>query len=148
MVELPGHRVHRYLDRELFGKSYYRIHREMDRPYLFLGKTHRVLFHDPCSALAIAQRWYPGDDNAKLAALFHIYIDNTCSENPSLKAQLKFLANRDAKERASAKRRKCNRRTTGCDEKEKKRTADPVKKFIQFLEKVREFKALAEDFLK
>jgi hypothetical protein len=140
--------VHRYLDLELFGKSYWRIHREMDKPYIFLGKAHRVLFHDPCSALAIARRWYPHDDNAKLAALFHIQIDNICSENPILKAQLKFLANKDAKERASSKRRKCNPRIAKSGEKGKKKPADPAKEFARFLKKAMEFKALAEDFLK
>ena len=133
---------------ELFGKSYWRVHREMEKPYIVLGRKHRVLFHDPCSALAIARKWYPGDPDAKLAALFHIYIDNACSENPALKAQLELLASREAKARSSAKRRKCNRKTTGSGAKGKKKPADPAKEFIRFLKKAMQFKALAEAFFK
>ena len=79
---LPSHKVHCYVDRTLFGRSYWRVHRQIDMPYLFLGKKHRVLFHDPFTAIAIAQRLYPGDPMAEEAALVHLHIDSVCSSDP------------------------------------------------------------------
>lgn len=64
----------------------------MDTPFKFLGKSHRILFHDPATASLIASRLYPGDKNAFLAAQYHILIDEACSRNPLLKEVLETLA--------------------------------------------------------
>jgi hypothetical protein len=143
---LPSHRVHCYVDRKLFGKSYWRVHRAMDRPYLLFRRKHRNFFHDPLSAIAIAKRYYPKDPNAIKAALYHITLDNLCSANPAFKAWLEALAKEYAKKRASARKKKHSLTPAGYGAKAPTRTADPVKEFIRFLEKVKEFKALAEDF--
>jgi hypothetical protein len=100
---MPGPEVHTYVDRLLFGRSYWRIHREMDRPYKILGKYHRVLFHDPILAYVIANRQYPNDANAIAAAQCHIALDNMCSRDKGLKRTLERLARLDRKKRKSTK---------------------------------------------
>lgn len=132
--------MHCYMDRKLFGKCYRHIHREMDKPYLILGKKHRVLFHDYYSALVIAEKWYPGELNARLSALFHIRLDEMCSSDPVLKANLEFLAEkRGGAKKGNAKWRKRTAEGSG-------KTGDPTKDFMRFLEKVKKFKDLAEEF--
>jgi hypothetical protein len=103
---VPGWRVHVYLDRMYFGKSYSKIHRKMDEPFLFLGRKHRVLFHDPFSAFVIAKTYYPDDPNALAAANLHILMDETCTRDPGLKLMLEGFAMLDRKK----KRRKRKRR--------------------------------------
>jgi hypothetical protein len=100
---MPGPEVHTYVDRLLFGRSYWRIHREMDRPYKYLGKYHRILFHDPLLAYVIARKQYPNDPNAIAAAQCHIVLDNMCSRNRGLKKALERLAKLDRKKRRGTK---------------------------------------------
>jgi hypothetical protein len=146
---VPSHRVHLYLDRKLFGKTYWRIHREMDKPYLFFGRTHRIFFHDPVSAVAIARKHYKGDAFAQQAALLHIFIDRACSSNPRFKAELQFLADLDAKERArlrkrgenKRKKRRRARRTRA--ERKAARAIDPLEKFDVFLQRAKQITELA-----
>lgn len=98
---MPGLRTNRFVDLMFLNKSYWRIHRAMDKPVKYLGRTHRVLFHDPISALAIAENFYPGDPDAQTAALLHIEYDMICSADPDYKRQLE----RDARlYKASSKR--------------------------------------------
>ena len=73
---MPSHSVHNYVNRLLFGRSYWKINREMDKPYVFLGRYHRVLFHEPAWAYLIASKFYPGDPNAVLAAQSHFVLDS------------------------------------------------------------------------
>jgi len=89
---VPGWDVHAYADRVYFGRSYYKIHREMDWPYKILGKDHRKFFHDPISASIIAEQCYPGDPNAEEAAFLHIILDQLCSENPEFRKLLEKFA--------------------------------------------------------
>jgi hypothetical protein len=114
---LPGLSVHSYIDRLFFGKSYWRIHRRMDGPVATLGKNHRILYHDPPTACAIARSLYPSDPIAERAAVYHIIVDHLCSQNPSLKRSLERLA----KSRGKKKRRKieAHARKTRKDPKEK-----------------------------
>jgi hypothetical protein len=65
----------------------------------FLGRGHRVLFHDFPSACLIAQKCYPGDPNAIYAACEHIFLDEQCSANPEFKKQLEELAIQSSKNR-------------------------------------------------
>jgi len=102
---LPDMRVHTYIDRWILGKSYPKIHKEMDRPFKRLGRRHRSMFHDSVSAIAIAQRLYPGDPVAVRAALHHIYFDNICSNNPEFKETLEIVVRLD-----SIKKRRKNKR--------------------------------------
>ena len=151
---MPGHRVHRYVDRMLYGRSYWKIHVKMDLPYLVLGSTHRVLFHDPATAAFIAESCYPNDPNAVQAALGHIYIDRLCSNNPILKASLEFLANKDVRNRAKSrkirKNRKKKRRVAGVKSRRKRRTQqnDPFEEFEEFYKKVKQLQNLAKELSK
>lgn len=89
---MPGWRVYRFIDLLNFGRSYYKIHEEMDWPWKILGKDHRKYFHDPLSAPVIAEHCYPDDPNAVEAAYVHILLDQLCSENPEYKKSLEKLA--------------------------------------------------------
>jgi hypothetical protein len=89
---VPSLRVHAFVDRTLFGKSYYKIHRRLDEPVKYLGRGHRVLFHDFPTAYLVAQECYPGDPNAVLAAYEHILLDEVCSADPEYKKLLEKLA--------------------------------------------------------
>ena len=103
---MPSHLIHFYVDRLFFGKVYYRIHRQMDSAYQYFGGAHRVFWHDPISAYAIAANEYPGDRNAISSALLHIQIDQECSADPVFHRQLNFLAEEDAQKRKHNKKRK------------------------------------------
>jgi len=103
---LPGIRVHTYLDKWFLGKSYPKIHKEMDRPFKRLGRRHRLLFHDPVSAIAIAQRLYPGDPKAVRAALLHITIDNICSQNPEARETLEITVRLNSMKKRRKRKRK------------------------------------------
>jgi len=50
------------------------------------------MFHDPISAIAIAERLYPGDPVAVRAALFHIYLDEMCTRNREFKKTVEAAA--------------------------------------------------------
>jgi hypothetical protein len=118
------------VDRECFGKAYWKIHRKMDAPVLLLGKKHRVLFHDPVSAMAIADLCFPGDPNARNAALMHIELDEMCTTNPQRKKQLEILANEDADRRKRTRRR---RKKTQPVPRELKKSQDFFKKINEVL---------------
>jgi hypothetical protein len=107
---LPGPKIHRLIDLMYFNKSYWKIHHYMDKPVFFLRANHRVLFHDVGSALAIAEKTYPGDPNAKVAALLHIQVDNLCTANPQFKMQLESYVKLYEKR----KRRKPKQKTADC----------------------------------
>jgi hypothetical protein len=102
---MPGWRVHKYVDVVFFGKSYSKIHRKMDEPVLFLGKRHRVLFHDAPAAALIAKQSYPDDPHAIEAAYLHILTDQLCTADLAYKKFLTTLAllNRPKKRRKMKK---------------------------------------------
>jgi hypothetical protein len=101
---LPKFVVHAYVSRLFFGKSYWKVHREMDRPFKYLGRRHRILFHDFSSAYAIASELYPGDFNAVQAAWLHIHLDEQCSNDPELRRWLENLVSLDSTRRMGARR--------------------------------------------
>lgn len=101
---MPDLRLHTYIDRWLLGKSYPKIHKEMDRPFKRLGRRHRSMLHDPVSAIAIAQRLYPDDPVAVRAALHHIYFDDMCSKNPEFKETLEIQARLDSMRKRRSKK--------------------------------------------
>jgi hypothetical protein len=135
-VLLPSHKIHCFVDRKLFGKSYWRLHRQIDMPYLFLGREHRVLFHDPVTAVAIARKLYPGDPRAEEAALVHIQLDMHCSSNRFFAQWLEIWAEKDARERKSARKKKAK-------PKKRRVSSDPVEEFRVFLEKMQEIRLWA-----
>ena len=73
----------------------------MDRPFKYLGRFHRVLFHDPVLAYVIARKQYPNDANAIASAQCHIALDNLCTRNPGFKRILIGLVKRDRKKKKS-----------------------------------------------
>ena len=93
---MPSRKVHVYIDKWFFGKSYWKIHKEMDKPHKRLGRRHRALFHDPASAIDIAKRFYPNDPKAVRAALLHITFDDICSRDPEFRKTLEVLATLDS----------------------------------------------------
>ena len=138
---MPSHRVHNFVDRQMFGKSYWQLHRNLDLPYLFMGRKHRVLFHDGFSSVLIARRLYPGDSRAEQAAIVHCQIDALCSNDPFLRTQLEFLANLDAAERKKTRRKSRKRKASSSG---KRKQADPLKDFVGLMEKMVEIKKLAK----
>lgn len=96
---MPSHEIHCYVDRLLFGRSYWRLHKQLDKPVLLLGKRHRVLFHDGLTSMAIALQLYPNDRKALEAALVHVQLDWLCSSNPFFAKQLKHFAQKDSRRR-------------------------------------------------
>jgi hypothetical protein len=94
---VPNHKIHCYVDRLLFGKSYWRLHKQLDKPALLLGKRHRVLFHDGLTSMVIALELYPNDRRAMEAALVHIQLDKLCSSNPFFAKQLGYFAEKDSR---------------------------------------------------
>jgi hypothetical protein len=93
---LPSFKVHAYVDKQLLGKVYTKVHLQMDSAVPYLGARHRILYHDPFSVSAIAWNTYPGDAKAQLAAFLHIIVDRGCSAYPVFRVFLEWLAEMDA----------------------------------------------------
>jgi len=92
---MPGHTSHNYVDELLFGRSYPRVHKAIDRPYFVLGRKHSWLFHTPEEAhfmgsLASSDQW------GGLAGLTHVKLDKKCSEDKEFKKVIDFMAEQDA----------------------------------------------------
>lgn len=131
---MPGWRVHVYLDRMFFGKSYWKIHRKMDSAVVVLGRKHRILYHDAAAAAAIAQDCYPGDADAIEAAYLHILTDELCTADPGYKKSLTALA-------------LLNRPKKGQKMKKSKEKEDPLfKKFRSDAKKLEELQRLFRAF--
>jgi len=75
---MPSGNIHRKISRMVVGDSCKAVHRFMDFPYRFLGKSHRILLHDPVSAVVVGYllNGLPGAG----AALSHILTDYVSSE--------------------------------------------------------------------
>jgi hypothetical protein len=101
----------------------------MDWPCKIYRKDHRAFLHDPLSAIAIAESYYPGDPDAVTAALLHIYVDQQCSEDPQYKKLLEKLTLLDKR-----KGRRKKEKTT--------RTSTTEKHFLTDMKKVVELKKL------
>lgn len=140
--ELPSHRVHVYMDKVFFGKSYWRIHRAMDWPYLYVGRHHREYFHDAFSCSLIALEEYSGDPHAYSAALLHVQLDELCSWNPGYKRHLEMMAELEAEERKRKRRKRKKRRK----QRKRRRMMMVDREFEEFILKVRRFEVLARVF--
>ena len=108
---MPGHQVHRFGDRMMFGRSFWRLHVALDKPYLVFGRRHRMFFHDPGSAVLIARKIYPGDTQAEASALLHLEFDNMCTADPNLKKRLEVLAKKYYKNRRQSQKSKKKKKT-------------------------------------
>jgi len=116
---MPSHKLHCFMDRMCFGKSYRKLHEALDKPYLVLGRKHRVIFHDGWSAMEVAKRVCWGDPVALEAAALHLYLDEKCSHDRAFHEELKRWAERDAQERKQARSKDTRKR------KKKKGLATP-----------------------
>jgi hypothetical protein len=103
---MPKHKVHNYSDKLLFSKNFAKIHRAIDRPYVFLGRKHRSVFH------TFEEAYYlgcivGGGHTAGAAGMFHVWLDQECSKDKNFKKWLELSADLDRKlTREIAKRRK------------------------------------------
>jgi hypothetical protein len=88
---LPKHKLHRYFDEILLGKSYGAVHRAIDHPYIFLRRKHRKMFHTPKEAYVVASSASP-DPQAGLSGLLHVWLDKKCSEDKEFKKRLEIMA--------------------------------------------------------
>lgn len=124
---LPKHYVHHFIDRVWLGKAYPKVHRKMDRPFLFFGKQHRELFHDFPTAYFIAREEYPEDPRAIQSAYLHIYYDELCTWDPEYGKYLEKLAKLDRQKRKASKKKRKKR-------KPKKKKEDAWESFLRFME--------------
>jgi hypothetical protein len=108
---MPGWRVHEFIDWVNFGRVYRKIHRKMDEPVWFLGRSHRVLFHDNAWAYLIAKEFYPGDTDAITSAQYHLYYDGLCSGDREYKKMLERfeILSRGRRRKDLARRRRAER---------------------------------------
>jgi hypothetical protein len=106
----------------------------MDEPVVFLGKKHRVLFHDVPSAYLIAKECYPGDPDAVASALLHILTDHQCSEDPYYRKFLEQMEMLDRKKRTPKRKRKKTKRAP--------KKNDPMEGAFAYLEKMEEAERL------
>ena len=72
---MPSHRsCTERLQLACLGKPHDKVHKAIDYPYKFLGPKHRILFHDPITAVIVA-RTASKEKGAGLAAVLHIATD-------------------------------------------------------------------------
>jgi len=81
-------RVHR-LDARTFGYSN-KVNEAIDGPYSWLGSKHRILFHDPISAMMLGQIVDP--ENGARGGLRHFVLDSAASADPNLRKSLELAA--------------------------------------------------------
>ena len=101
---MPSFNAHCKVSKELFGKSYWRIHKWIDSAYPILGRSHRRYFHDDMSAMGFALSLYPGDPGAVEAARFHLVLDEMCSADPAFKKYIEAWAKKRVKRRNPKKK--------------------------------------------
>ena len=134
---MPSHLVHSYMDRLCFGRVYWKVHRQMDSAYQYFRGRHRIFWHDPSSACAIAANAYPGNKNAITSALLHIQTDNMFSANPFLHNQLWLLAKEDVNKRKRDKKQKIKR-----PKKKAPLNSSELEKTEKFIEQILELPGL------
>jgi hypothetical protein len=91
---MPKHKLHRYVDKVIYGKSFPEVHRALDLPYIFLGKKHREVFHTLDEAFmmgSIASQ----DPRGGFAGLTHVWLDRECSRDKDFRRFVEFMAHQD-----------------------------------------------------
>ncbi|MEM7821597.1 MAG: hypothetical protein QXX38_02165 [Candidatus Aenigmatarchaeota archaeon] len=85
---MPSRYLHKKFSKFLVEDECEKTHKAIDYPVKFLGRRHRILFHDPISAVAIGllANSYKG----VCAGLSHIFLDYCCSKIPELKYLAEF----------------------------------------------------------
>ncbi|MDI6798472.1 MAG: hypothetical protein QMD12_00510 [Candidatus Aenigmarchaeota archaeon] len=75
---MPNRNIHKKISRAIVNDSCERVHYLIDLPYKFLGRKHRILFHDPISAVIVG--YLTGGKKGTISALTHIATDYCMSE--------------------------------------------------------------------
>jgi hypothetical protein len=83
------------VDKLFFGKAFGEVHRLIDMPVLWLGRKHRVLFHDYHEAFVLGAL-ASTDYRSASAGYLHVWVDKLCSEDKYFKKWLEFSARQDA----------------------------------------------------
>jgi hypothetical protein len=86
---MPSRYKHKKFSKLLIGYPCDKTHKVIDYPVKFLGKNHRMLFHDPISALAIG--FLLDGQKGSLSALTHLFLDEVYSRNKILRKVIDYL---------------------------------------------------------
>ena len=70
---MPSRRVHTRLSEALLGDRCNATHAVIDYPFRFLGRGHRILFHDPASSMIIG--YLADGEKGVVSALMHLVED-------------------------------------------------------------------------
>lgn len=134
MVKVPSHKFHVFMDRQLFGRSFRRLHKALDKPYAVFGRKHRIFFHDYWSAIEVAKRICPGDPTAIQAATIHVYLDEQCSTDRNFHKFLKWQSEEDARQRKLTRKNRLSGQKRQSSPKELKQLRKICKKLIEIRE--------------
>lgn len=80
---MPSRYIHKQISKILVKKECDRTHKIIDYPVKFLKAKHRILFHDPLSAMIIG--FLADGRKGVYAGLLHMATDYCCSEHRILK---------------------------------------------------------------
>ena len=88
---MPERYLHEKITKILLNEKCSRTHKFIDYPVKYLGRRHRILFHDPLSAflIGLVADGYKG----AIAGILHILTDkyiNTKFRKEALKLLIKF----------------------------------------------------------
>jgi hypothetical protein len=86
---MPSGYMHKKISKFFLGKTCEKTNKIIDYPVRFLGKKHRVLFHDPLSAMAIG--YFTNGSDGVYSGLLHLAVDRICSEYKIVKKLLDLL---------------------------------------------------------
>jgi hypothetical protein len=86
---MPSRYKHKKISKILTSYSCERTHKLIDYPARFLGKKHRILLHDPISALIVG--FLSDGLKGSISALSHIALDETYSKNKLFKQLIDYL---------------------------------------------------------
>jgi hypothetical protein len=102
---LPGHKAHRYADKLMFGKSFPKVHKAIDFPYIIYKRSHRKYFHTYKEALPIGYM-ITGEAKGALSGAFHVWLDRACSEDKEFKTWLQWATEENTRFRRQMARQK------------------------------------------
>lgn len=88
MIKLPDLQTHKNISKLLIGEECEITNKIIDYPVRFLGRNHRIFFHDPISAALIGI--LTGEENGMYSALLHLVIDKY-STNQLAKLVIEYL---------------------------------------------------------
>jgi hypothetical protein len=93
---MPKHKTHKYFARLLLGKAYSKVDKQIDLPYVWLGRKHRKLFHTYYEAFCVGYI-NSGEWKGALAGIYHVWLDRKCSEDLRFKKFMDLMSREDAR---------------------------------------------------